>query len=269
MANYNPRPWKRPKTDPPYADATDQTKRDFLKDNKELTNYIFIDEYGNKREPITKNLMNGWWYKRPLPRIPLEFVPLELRYPGVEIKSIDSAFGGLAIGNNNQANLILNQMTNVVLGSDIQNRIGRKVNICSVEGRVGFNMLSGPVAPKPLRMVLVYDLQFNAIPITSWPTYLTGAGASPPYQGYNVNNRLRFITLYDSGPFFLGPYNGTMAWNTSWATEFFVECFIPTIWNSTGGVTTGELTLLLLADDTTAATNCSATGTIRVSFIDA
>lgn len=271
--DYNAYPSKKRKFYNTFGDQEADESKAWKKMEKELATGMLVDTDGKTRDcKLTKNCPPGYWYKRPLNKIPLEYVPQELRYPVCEIKSADTPVGGLNIGTNNIVNDIVALTSNIVQGFEINNRIGRKINIVSIEARLGFNMLNTPttvLAPKPIRWLLVWDGQNNNVAVTAASTFLTTSGASPPYQMYNPDNRQRFIVLYDSGAFFLGPYGNSFSWASSLQEECYCECNLPLIWSAgTTTTITGQLYAIFLADDTMANTQTSVTGVLRVSWID-
>jgi len=144
---------------------------------------------------------SGPWTVVPRPRMS---VPYRQLRPGVlsshapELKSIDLA--DTTVPCTTAGTLVCLNL--VVAGSSFFNRIGRKIEMKSVQLRAKFNP-TGTANPEPQysRVMIVYDRQTNgAVPSLSdiiQSTTFDGTNSTSAFSGQNLNNRDRFVVVHD------------------------------------------------------------------------
>jgi len=175
-------------------------------------------------------------------------------------------------------------LANPTLGSDFNNRIGRKVLLKSlyVRGRIGTEpALSGVEAIVPAqqaRMILFVDLQPNG----AAPAVTDLLVEALPTSQLNLNNRDRFMILCDK-QYCFDPYYLV----TSTATQTLASCNRQIynikkykklnqemIFNGTNGgtiadITSGALYMFWIGNKAASATDANAVLSTRVRYVDA
>lgn len=175
-------------------------------------------------------------------------------------------------------------LANPVLGSDFNNRIGRKIMLKSayVKGmltsELGGTVTVGVVNTQHCRMIIFCDLQPNgAVPIVT--DLLVNA---TPASQLNLNNRDRFRVLADK-EFVLDPYaystTATQAYASMTNQAKFVKKYkklnIETIYNSTNGgtiadINSGALYMFWIGSGPAGAgSDSNFIGSTRVRYVDA
>jgi len=111
-----------------------------------------------------------------------------------ELKSVDVT--GSIAADTTSAVLLLN---GIARGDDIGDRIGRKVIIKMMELRFKLGATSDTGIDQVQRLLVVYDKQTNGAACTGAQVLATVASAYAPYSPTNLENRNRFVVLYDTG----------------------------------------------------------------------
>jgi len=190
------------------------------------------------------------------------------RGSGPELKAIDVTSAAAAMAASGVTGILLN---GCIAGSDIGNRVGRKINMKSLMIRINFAPIIS--VPSPLgnlaRAIVVYDSQTNITASTS-TLLLNADNVLDPNK---LENRERFTVLMDK--FVSLPthnYTGSVPVAGS-PTQRLIKKFIrinkDTIYNagSTGSVTdivSGSLYLIVIALNATYSFQTNS----RVRFVD-
>jgi len=196
---------------------------------------------------------------------------------GPEIKYIDTIIDDVGSSGGNVTCLNL-----VATGTDNTNRIGRKIDIKSVEVKGTYNYTIDTVAAANLitRWAIVLDKQPNGALATFDQIYNTAGGASP-WSMRNLDYIERFDVLAQD-LFCLNPqYNAATAGDTSngqansyYMVDKFVKTNIGSRYDGTASniasLETGALLFIDLTDSNTGGTNASQAfyATCRVRFLD-
>jgi len=196
----------------------------------------------------------------------------------VEKKVVDVKQGTYAVENTGTQLLLLN---GCIAGSQNYNRIGRKINLKSLQIHGDFiNHDTTTIAVKA-RMLIVFDKQSNgAAPgfadiITSQD--ITGATSSTVNDMVNLNNRDRFEIIRDTFVT-LGPIDTTATQSYASAPLIqSVDTYIKlgnreTVYNAgtagtVGDIQSGALYVFWISN-TTNATGCDFVGSFRLRFTD-
>lgn len=138
--------------------------------------------------------------------LPIQGATRSARTNSSEVKSVDAQWTNLYTGTTAAGGAIVT-LNAVTAGAGFWNRIGRKIEMKSIEMRgtisTGNNSLlvSKIFDPQFLRFMIVYDKQPNgAIPVTSdilLDYSSTGGTTTLSSSGINLNNRDRFVILRD------------------------------------------------------------------------
>jgi len=179
-----------------------------------------------------------------------------------------------------QANYTLDTTADIVLingvatGTDFTQRIGRKINCCSVQLRGAIHVTNDGAQSNldsmMCRIMIVEDSQSNgsAPAITD---ILTATGDPTAFN--NLNNRERFKVHYDK-MFTIPPYNTNIATQNTNALptiNMYKKIWIPVIFEGTaasiGSIASGSLWLVTLSDNSGDQWRLSAS--VRVRFYDA
>jgi len=172
-------------------------------------------------------------------------------------------------------------------GTSYWNRIGSKINMQAVHIR-GFvdNIEADGASPGLLRMIVFYDRQPNGQPCLFTDVIQgrtnTGVGAIDGLQGLNIDNKDRFVIIYDkymyAAGYDAGPPVVVQANNTTGKdgnNEYVFNCYIPlrnlvSIFKSStltiADVTTGALGVFFV--DSTENGRRSATWSSRLCYYD-
>jgi len=196
----------------------------------------------------------------------------------VEKKVVDIVYATYAV---EETGTVLTLLNGCAPGSQNFNRIGRKINMKSLQIRGMIYNTDLSVGARLIRMIVVYDKQANG----TAPTYanivtsndISGATSSTAYDMVNLNNRERFEIIRDKCWVF-GPLQNTT--DQSLAGDSQVAClneFIPlknrqTIYNAgaagtVGDIASGSLYVFWIAN-TANATGSSVQCSYRMRFVD-
>lgn len=168
------------------------------------------------------------------------------------------------------------------LGTDMTNRIGRKIILRSVYIRGilrtsgSFNMTTISQQSQLARMLLVWDTQPNG----SSPAITDILKAASATSQLNIDSRDRFKVLCDKqfamGPFVIDTVNhyGLTSNQQAYAVKKYKKLYLETIFNSTNGgsiadITTGALWMVWVGSQPAGNDDCIATVTSRLRFSDA
>lgn len=182
-----------------------------------------------------------------------------------ELKYIDTSMGGTSYPLAGTGVLLL--LNGSTQGSDATNRIGRKINIRSIQIRCAVTLANTGVSNGLLfRTIIFVDKQANAAAPAVTDYLLTDSFSA----NHNLNNRDRFVTLMDK----IHP-NGASGdvYNIAW--KKYIRCNMETIYNSGNAGTiadiqSGSLYMLTYMCAGALTTTESVTlGRIRVRFEDA
>lgn len=206
-------------------------------------------------------------------KIPVYQTPYTAHRASQELKSFDIT---AASCNMNTGGTV--QVLNLpVVGTDYDDRIGRKITIKSVYVR-GFGYIqaaatggSAQDAPIQLhRMILVWDKQPNAA-IAAITDILAIATSS---SHLNLNNRDRFLVLKDK-QWVVGPLNATQGLNGNcgYPIKVYKKMNFEAVYNGTNGgtiadITTGALLLVTIGDVASGLDDGVANVKTRIRFVD-
>lgn len=169
----------------------------------------------------------------------------------------------------------------IIQGTDWNMRIGREIIMTSVQIRMqAIQDVNSPVSQN-IRLMMVYDKQPNSVQVLS-SDILQSTGSIVGTTVYNnLNNRDRFVTLYDkviqlqmNG----GLTNAGPTCDVAYRYKY-KKCMLPVVYSNTGSgigsLQTGALWLVLVADYAQPANipadpdyRPSAKGTIRIRYKD-
>lgn len=167
------------------------------------------------------------------------------------------------------------------LGSDMNNRIGRKINLKTVQIRgflrIGSAAIQPPaqseVAAQFIRMILVWDSQPNG----AVPTAIQLLNTAVPESQLNLDGRDRFKVIRDK-MYTLGPYvfdSASSTYNTERTAvpvKIFKKINLESIFSTSTGVvadiTSGNLLIMWLGTGTGINGPSEFTGSYRVRFDD-
>lgn len=165
-----------------------------------------------------------------------------------------------------------NNPLGVATGTDFTQRIGRKINVCSVQVR-GFWRMSAPTTTANgigLRIMLVEDAQSNGAAPAIGDILSQGA---EPSSFNNLNNRERFKIHKDLFKW-LPPFNTTAATQNTqnWGVvNWYKKVWIPVVFEGTaatiGSIASGALFLVVMADY--GGNDMFFRASVRVRFYDA
>lgn len=162
----------------------------------------------------------------------------------------------------------------VATGTDFTNRIGRRINVTSIQLRGWFGdggSAVNEVDSSPLRVLILEDLQTNGV-IATIADIFTAAEAN---SFLNLNNRERFKVHYDFA-FTIPPFNSNTTASDGLfcpvpIVNFYKKCNIPVTFEGTaatiGSVSSGAIYLVTLGSQ--AATSLVFNATARIRFVDA
>lgn len=190
--------------------------------------------------------------------------------PNVMYKYVDSTISGNAAYD--QPPQLLN---GIALGSENNNRIGRKVLLKSLYLRLFISKVAGTAQNYsfPVRILIVYDRQTNgaAPALSDILSSATGAAVESPN---NLNNVDRFYTCYDiTREVQVTGGNSTNYTFTGVYMTKYCKLNLPQTFKSSAGTTvsdiaTGSMYLFAIADSTAATAICSVAGIARLRFCD-
>lgn len=184
-----------------------------------------------------------------------------------EVKFIDTS-----INSNTSSTGVVALLNGVVEGTDAINRIGRKIEMSSMEYKLKFAQTAGVLVGYPdgglsFRMAIVYDRQPNAAALAWTDVFDQNANVLTPYSGRNINNLDRFEVLaqefcvISSG----GPNNVIMSRYVKMSHDVrFNAGNAGTI----ADITSGALFCIFADDNNTGANFATLFGRIRVRFHD-
>lgn len=123
--------------------------------------------------------------KKTTPSLPIPLLPRTSVRRGTERKFVDvtSAYSTTTAGQ-----IVL--VNGIATGTDFTNRVGREITIKSLYGRCTF---ADATQINMVRLMYVYDKQTNGV-LPAITDILSNASV---YSPNNLNNRDRFVTLYD------------------------------------------------------------------------
>lgn len=195
----------------------------------------------------------------------------------IEKKVIDINSTSYAVENTGTQLQLLN---GCVAGSQIFNRIGRKINLKSLQIR-GFIFGDASTGVTRVRMVIVFDKQANGAAPT-WANIMqsqniAGTTASDVNAMVNLDNRDRFEIIRDL-TYTLGPWSDTATQSYAAGTQIVnIDEFMKlgnreTVYNAgtagtIGDIQSGSLYMFLISNQP-AATGAAANLAFRTRFID-
>lgn len=183
-----------------------------------------------------------------------------------EFKVIDVDISGAA---NSAAQLFL--LNGTQRGSDINNRIGRVITIKSIQLNFSHYATDATGLDQTHRFLLVYDKQANGVV----PAIADILLASSPWAPRNLNNRNRFIILWDQttsvcGNVAAGLANGNLRIADK---KYYRRHNLKTQYNtgdagSIADISTGSLYFIAVGSVAAGVTAGEMIGTARMRFID-
>lgn len=169
------------------------------------------------------------------------------------------------------------------LGSDFNNRVGRKVNVNSIyirgfiTGTQGTTLVSGQATAQLVRILIVYDCQPNGAAITPSDILVDG---TTPISHLNMNNRDRFQILLDK-QFNIDPYDLNTTAGATYAStggqtkqfKYYKKINKEVIFNATGGgtiadITTGAIYFCTIGSNASGASDSTVIWTSRIRYKD-
>lgn len=169
------------------------------------------------------------------------------------------------------------------LGTDMTNRVGRKIQIKSIQGRgilrtERSELMTAAATPgQMVRYMILVDMQPNGALPALTDILKTAHPASP----LNLNNRDRFRVLVDKqwalDPYYLNTTASTAAASMSNQCKIFKyykKCNVETIFNGTNGgtiadITSGAILRVILGNQAVDADDTAEfTSSVRVRFTD-
>lgn len=199
--------------------------------------------------------------------------------PSVEKKVNDVAVGTIQVHTTGSITLLCNP----ALGSDFNNRIGRKINItsCYIRGMVATEPSLGPATgtacpSQQARMILFEDMQPNG----ATPAVTDILNTASPFSQLNLNGRDRF-KIYTDKIWSFGPYlastTATQAQSLcaqqAYSIKKYKKLNIETIFNATNGgtiadITSGALFMLWIGSTASGGNDANAIISTRVRYND-
>lgn len=157
-----------------------------------------------------------------------------------ELKAVEISF---ATYQPNSGNVVVTPVNLVAAGTDLTNRIGRKILMQSLEGRCFIAPTDATTNASITRVVVVYDKQIKGA-LPTGPDIFSEPAVGSCLSPYNLNNRDRFVVLYDN----VVPTGGNLGsaaialGSPSVAYfQFRIDVSLPTLYDGTGGVI-GDIT---------------------------
>lgn len=152
-------------------------------------------------------------------------------------------------------------------GTDANQRIGRKVEIKSIQVRSDIKMKDVGTAQFG-RFMLVYDKQTNGATPALTDILDTGSSPTPTTALLNINNRDRFAVLYDD----IIEFDNVL--RDCYANKVYKKGLWEEIFKDTGGtiasVTSGALYWVTVGEQTNASAHgLNQATSIRIRYIDA
>jgi len=183
-----------------------------------------------------------------------------------EFKAIDVATDSAV--NAGGALVLLNGCTR---GSDIANRIGRQIVVKSIQFNISNYSADATGIDQTHRVLLVYDKQSNGVT----PAVTDILTASTCWAMRNLNNRNRFIILYDNVMAVKGddPAQWTSGNVRIHETRYYRRHNLKVQFNAgdagtVADMATGALYMILIGSVAAGATAGNSIGNCRVRFID-
>lgn len=174
-------------------------------------------------------------------------------------------------------------LCNPQLGSDMNNRVGRKITMKSayirgfVATQPGLGLTSSACPAQKARFILFIDTQPNA----AAPAVTDILKEAVPSSQLNLNNRDRFRVLKDK-MFVFDPYTLSTTATQSYASmtnqirnfKCYKKINLEVIFNATNGgtiadINSGALYMLWVGSTATGTTDANAVLTTRVRYVDA
>jgi len=179
----------------------------------------------------------------------------------LERKSIDAANAVVNLSTAGSVTLI----NGVATGTDFTARIGRRINVVTIQLRAYFDIADTSSADvDATRVMIVEDLQSNGVIATIAQILADTAGNTHPMNHLNLDNRQRFRVHYDK-QFSLGLYSAAADgfYNKQPTINFYKKCNIPVEFSGTtagiGSIASGAIYLVTLGS--------AAAATWKMSFV--
>lgn len=194
-------------------------------------------KFGRKGRSYVAKRTTGLW-KKPMRRTPWMSRPRKSLTARVnelsrsqELKWYDSAITNMSD--------ILQPINSIPLGDDSITRDGRKIQMKSLQIRCLISQVATTGFPAGTRIIVVYDNATNGL----LPNVTDVVTTSVPTAGMNLNNRSRFVVVYDSNnlssgtapPLFTVPVAGTGIVN--WWINKYIKLDHTVIYKDTGSGT--------------------------------
>jgi len=185
---------------------------------------------------------------------------------GQELNFVDTSLDNANVSTTAQVAL-LNGMAQ---GTTASTRIGRRINMKSVELRLRMNT-QATTSSTTVRYALVYDKQANAVA----PAFTDIYDSATPTALRNISNKARFWVLYDSGLVNLSGASGGTSQTDS--TRQSLECYkkinLPVQYNAgvagtVGDIQTGALYWVAIGDVASGTASAVSVGTARIRYSD-
>lgn len=169
-----------------------------------------------------------------------------------------------ALGINTSAPRII-LLNGIAEGTGVSQRVGRKIKMTSVQGRMSVYVSTATTSPS-VRCMIVYDMQTNSTLAGLGDILQVFTAGSDFISPYNLNNRDRFRVLWDK------TYTVNAVNNERATFKFYKKLKLDTVYDNTGAIiddiSTGSLLLLFFSSDRTVAANPVVDYYARVRYMD-
>lgn len=160
-------------------------------------------------------------------------------------------------------------MNGCARGDDISERNGRQIIIRSIQMRGEFYSKSGTGGDGVCRVDIVQDKQTNGSALTPAQYFSGAADASRPFQYVNLENRMRFRTLFSAIRAVSAPSEA----NTKYVVSMFKRCYIPVVFNNGDAGTVADIIsnsiyLVCTGSQASLGTPCAFQGWFRIRYED-
>nr|WAE42720.1 MAG: capsid protein [Cressdnaviricota sp.] len=156
-------------------------------------------------------------------------------------------------------------MNGTTMGSDLSNRVGRQIEMRSIEMKVYMNVISGTGVDQEMRCLLVYDRQTNGVSATITDILDTNNCQSLR----NLDNRKRFKILMDKR--FTFEASGQNPSHCVW--DYYRKLRHPVQYNSgnagtVADIASGALYIIFFGDKVAGVTSGHEETKLRIRFTD-
>jgi len=193
-----------------------------------------------------------------------------------EWKSVD-----VNAGLDGDSDCTIQLLNGIARGDDISERTGRQVVMRSIKIHWQVQAKATTGVDQLARCMLVYDKQTNAAALTPAQVLTTVGNGYAPLSPVNLENRMRFVVLYDSGPFVVAsdkqnaagaaqevPKSGSMLTGTVTRYGYFPVTYNNGDAATVADITTGSLYFIVIGGEAAGATAADWNIYSRVRYED-